>query len=343
MTPVQRHAHRAGRAVRDGLLRRGVLLQRLDERDRRFLTALVDDSVPLPPGTEQDLRPDHPRLTELRAAYAETDAAVRVRSRWTDERVGSWLDLARFRGDNAYVWHYREDRRSSELKFLVYAQDVRRRDHAGLLDRLGEDGAFGCWSYDFDGLPRCSRDLLDSVNELLFLDDALGVLGGSCPRVLDIGAGYGRLAHRYVEACTGVTDHCCTDAVAESTFVCEHYLRHRGVAPPARVAPLTEVADLSPGSFDLAVNVHSWSECPHDAIAWWLDHLARLEVPHLFVVPNERAGFASLEPDGSRRDYLPLIGQAGYRLVREEPAFADPAVRAALGVHDRHCLFSRET
>lgn len=345
MTPVRGPAHtvhRARRAVRDGLLRRGVRVQRLDERDRHFLTALVDDSVPLPPGTEDDLHPDHPRLAALRAAYATAEPAVRTRSRWADERVAPWLDLTRFRGDNAYVWHYREDRRTSELKFLVYAQDVRRRDGAGLLDRLTEDGAFGCWTYDFEGLPRCSRDLLDSVNELLFLDDALGVLDGTCPRVLDVGAGYGRLAHRYVEACPDVEAYCCTDAVPESTFVCEHYLRHRGLVPPARTVPLTEVADLAPGAFDLAVNVHSWSECPQDAIGWWLDHLARLEVPHLFVVPNERSGFASLEVDGSRRDYRPLIEGAGYRLTREEPAFADPAVRAALGVGDRHCLFTRE-
>jgi len=266
---------------------------------------------------------------------------VRTHSRWTSERLDSWLDLTRFRGDNAYIWHYREGRRISELKFLVFAQDVRRRDRTGLLDRLGEDGAFGCWTYAFGGLPRLSRDLLDSVNELLFLDEALGVLNGSAPRVLDIGAGYGRLAHRYVGACAGVTDYACTDAIATSTFVCEHYLGHRQLAPVARAVPLTEVGDLEPGSFDLAVNVHSWSECPIESIRWWLDHVAQLEVPHLFVVPNEREGFTSLEADGAQLDYRPAIEASGYRLVSDEPAFADPAVRAALGVHDRHTLFER--
>ncbi len=59
-------ARRAGRAVRDGLLRRGVLVERLSEPDRRFLTDLVDDTVPLPPGTADALRPDHPRLRALR-------------------------------------------------------------------------------------------------------------------------------------------------------------------------------------------------------------------------------------------------------------------------------------
>ncbi len=335
-------ARKAGRAVRDGLLRRGVLVERLSEPDRRFLTDLVDDTVPLPPGTAEALRPDHPRLAGLHELYAGADPAVRTHSRWSADRLDPWLDLTRFRGDNAYIWHYREGRRISELKYLVWAQDVRHRDHAGLLDRLDEDGAFGCWTYAFEGLPRLSRDLLDSVGELLFLDSALGVLSGSAPRVLDIGAGYGRLAHRYVAACPGTADYACTDAIATSTFVCEHYLRHRGLGPVARAVPLTAVAALEPGSFDLAANIHSWSECPLAAIRWWLDQLARLEVPHLFVVPNEAEGFTSLEADGTRCDYQPVIQAAGYRLVRDEPVFADPAVRAALEVHDRYALFARE-
>ena len=341
MTTIPAPAKRAGRAVRDGLLRRGVLVERLTEPDRRFLTALVDDTVPLPPGTHDALRPGHPRLRALEEAYAEADPAVRTHSRWSSDRLDPWLDLTRFRGDNAYIWHYREGRRISELKYLVWAQDVRHRDAPGLLDRLGEDGAFGCWTYDFEGLPRLSRDLLDSVAELLFLDASLGVLAGAAPRVLDIGAGYGRLAHRYVTACPGTTDYACTDAIATSTFVCEHYLAHRGLDPVARAVPLTSVDALDPGTFDLAVNIHSWSECPLDAIAWWLDQLARLDVPHLFVVPNEAEGFASLEADGRRLDYLPVIEAAGYRLVRDEPVFADPAVFAALQVEDRHTLFEK--
>ncbi|MFP5257319.1 MAG: putative sugar O-methyltransferase [Acidimicrobiia bacterium] len=333
-----RHARRAAKRA---LLSRGLHVSRLPADERRFLTALVDDRVPLP-ASARELRSDAPRLAELRAAYALADPAVRVHSRWTDDVITPWLDLAYFRGDNAYVWQYREGRRVSELKYLVYLQDLLQRDRPGLLDRLGEDGAFGCWTFEFDGLPRCSRDLLDSVNELLFLDDALGVLGGSCPRVLDVGAGYGRLAHRYVAAVPDVDDYCCVDAIPESSFLCEYYLQHRQVSPPARVVPLPEVTALAPGSFDLAVNVHSWSECTLDAISWWVDQLVRLEVPQLFVVPNEAEGFLSLEVDGRRHPFLPVLEAGGYRLVRDEPAFS-PAVRAALAMRDRHCLFERRT
>lgn len=330
---------RARRAAKRALLARGVHVERLSDQDRRFVTALVDESVPLPESAAE-LRPDAPRLEELRRAYEGADPAVRVHSRWTDDVITPWLDFAYFRGDNAYVWQYREGRRISELKYLVYLQDVLARDAPGLLDQLHEDGEFGCWTFQFEGLPRCSRDLLDSVNELLFLHEHLAVLDGSRPRVLDIGAGYGRMGHRYATAVPATVDYCCVDAIAESTYLSEYYLQHRGVVPPARVVPLTEVDALVPGAFDLAMNIHSWSECTLAAISWWTHHLARLEVPALFVVPNEPAGFLSLEVDGRRLDYLPVLDAAGYRPVVDEPAFS-PAVRSALGMHDRYCLFER--
>lgn len=324
--------------ARRSLLDRGIQVERLSPYDRWYRTALVDDRQSLP-ASASELRGDAPRLQELRRAYATADPAVRVHSQWTDDELDRWLDLKYFRGDNHYVWHYREGRRISELKYLVYLQDVVHRDDHGLLDRLTEDGAFGCWTYEYDGLPRCSRDLLDSVNELFFLHDRLGVLDGTTPRVLDIGAGYGRMAHRYVTAVPSTTDYCCVDAIAESTFLCEYYLTHRGISPPARAVTLLDVPELAPGSFDLAINIHSWSECTLAAIEWWVTQLRRLEVPRIFVVPNEESGFLSREPDASRRDFLPTLERAGYRLVHEEPAFASPAVRHAMGVHDRHCLF----
>ena len=337
MSRLRRWRNKARRA----LLERGILVERLSDFDRWYLTALVDDRVPLPESARR-LRSDAPRLQDLRRTYRGADPAVRVHSQWTDDELDRWLDLEYFRGDNHFVWHYREGRRVSELKYLVYLQDLLHRDEHGLLDVLTEDGAFGCWTYDYEGLPRCSRDLLDSVNELLYLHDRLGVLDGAVPRVLDVGAGYGRMAHRYVEAVESTEDYCCVDAIAESTFLCEYYLEHRGIAPPARVVSLVEVPDLEPGSFDLAINIHSWSECTLAAIEWWIGQLRRLEVPRIFLVPNEPKGFLSREPDGSRLDFLPVLDAGGYRLVHEEPAFTSPAVRHAMAVHDRHCLFERQ-
>jgi hypothetical protein len=137
-------------------------------------------------------------------------------------------------------------------------------------------------------------------------------------------------------------DYCCVDAVPESTFVCDFYLRHRGAVPPARVVALDEVGDaLAPGSFDIAVNIHSFSECTYAAVEWWVGVLERLEVPRLLVIPNEPDRLLTLEADGSRRDFMPLLAAAGYRLAKREPVIADPAVRELLRLDDHFHLFER--
>jgi SAM-dependent methyltransferase len=178
------------------------------------------------------------------------------------------------------------------------------------------------------------------VNELLFLDRCVGLLGRRGLRVLDIGAGYGRLAWRMIQSVPEVADYCCVDAIAESTFLCDYYLRYRGVAPPARVVPLDQAGTaLREAQFDLVVNVHSFSECTIAAIAGWCEHIARLRAPYLFVVPNEGEQFLSLEPDRTRRDFRPLIEQAGYELVHSEPVIEDDAVRELVGVFDHFHLF----
>lgn len=311
-------------------------LVELTDEDRRYLTSFYDDRVPLPEAA-RELTDDHPRLVELRERYAAV--GLPEASRWDAAAVESFLDLRYFRGETLITWHYRELPRISALKYFVFARYVRERDALGLLDRLDEDGAFGCWTFAYPGHPVYSRDLLESVNELAFLERRLGVSTRPGLRVLDVGAGYGRLAHRFVTAFPEVADYCCVDAVAESTFLSEFYLRFRGVAPPARVAALDEVDAL--GAFDLAVNVHSFSECPYDAIAWWVERLARREVPRLLVVPNEPTELLSLERDGTRRDFAPLLEQAGYVLEHREPVIDDPAVRELLRLEDHFHLFAR--
>lgn len=289
----------------------------------------------------QYLRSDNPRLLQLRHDYDQLDWAVRDHSRWEDRKVRSFLNLAYFRGDNIYIWHYRDGTARTELLYYVFQRYILDQGGGKLLEQLGEDGAFGCWTYNFPGQPPCSRDLLDSVNELMFLDREMSVLSNPGLRVLEIGAGYGRLAHRFVQAVPHVADYCCVDAVAESTFLCEFYTRFREVAPPVRVTPLTGVPTLEPGAFDLAINVHSFSECSLGAIDWWMEQLERVGVSRLFLVPNEPEGFLSTETDGTRLDYLPVIRSHGFGLAAEEHVLREEAVRDLLDVRDRFCIFER--
>jgi hypothetical protein len=313
---------------------------RLSAEDWRYLTTLHDDSVPLPEGAGDHLSPDSPRLRELRESYAASSYPVTTASRWNRDAVESFLDLRYFRGETLITWHYRELPRITALKYFLFVRDIQRHDDRGLLDQLGEDGAFGCWTYSYPGYGRFSRDLLESANEILYLERRLRLSERPRFTALDIGAGYGRLAHRMVAAYPQLKDYCCVDAIPESTFVSDYYLGFRGCKPRARVVPLTEVGEqLKPDSFDLAINVHSFSECPYAAVEWWVNLLARLAVPTLFLVPNEPTELLTLEPDGTRLDFLPLLERAGYQLVHREPVLQDPAVRELLRLHDQFHLF----
>jgi SAM-dependent methyltransferase len=313
----------------------------ITDDDRRYVTSLYDETVPLPPEAA-GLGPDHPELVELRRAYGSLELPVIERSRWNTDAVGSFLDLRWFRGETLFLWHYRELPRISALKYFVYGRYVQDHDDLKLLQRLHEDGLFGCWTFDYPGWMRVSRDLLQSVNEINFLERRLAVSSASQFRVLDIGAGYGRLAHRMTTALPNVADYCCVDVVPEATFISDWYLRFRGCSPPARVVRLDEIeAQLPGGTFDLAVNMHSFSECPHDAIEWWVDWLRRLDVPNLLLIPNEPDMLLTTEADGTRRDFAPLLAGAGYTLACDEPVITDPAVRALLPLSDHFRLYSR--
>src|SRR5947209_12675711 len=169
------------------------------------------------------------------------DIPAAEHSLWAPGNVRDHLELRYFRGESMIQWHYRELPRATRLKLFAYLTYLEAQDEAGLLNVIAEDGQFGCWTYDYPGHPTISRDLLDSVGELLFLDRHLSIRSSTELRVLDVGAGYGRLAHRMTEAAPGLADYCCLDAVPESTFLSEYYLAWRGCVPPARVVPLHEL------------------------------------------------------------------------------------------------------
>jgi FkbM family methyltransferase len=310
----------------------------VSEDERRYLANGYDDRQPLPDRAAAYLTRENPRLAELRRQYASLDFPVLNHHLWNADRVAGNVDLRYFRGDNLYVWHYPDHPKAMALRFVLYMRYLESHGGRELLEALSEDGAFGCWTTEVTNYGKVSRDLLDSVNEISFLDRHLNVLTRRV-RILDIGAGYGRLAHRMSVAAPELADYCCVDAIPESTFLAEYYLGFRDIAP-ARVLPLPEVPALEPGSFDVAINVHSFSECTIDAVRWWVDQIRRLEIPYLFIVPNEADGILSSELDGSYHSVLPVLRDAGYVPIAKERAIADRATRDALMLNDNFYLFS---
>jgi hypothetical protein len=122
------------------------------------------------------------------------------------------------------------------------------------------------------------------------------------------------------------------DAIPESTFLSEFYLRFRRADERAKVIPLFDIEDvLNSTSVDVAVNIHSFSECNLATVTWWINLLSRRGVRHLMIVPNhdEHGGLRlmSREADNTRRELLPVLHSNGYRLVAQQPKYLDPIVQ----------------
>ncbi len=279
---------------------------------------------------------DHPFVRALAAACEGHPASSA--SIWTDDYLAEDVDPAALRADNAYLWQGRDG--NDQRAFLVTAPAVAAADRLGLLSRLTEDGAFGVATARVGG-RLVSRDLLDSVLELNVLDAAVGGLDGRV--VLDIGAGYGRLAWRLTEAFPSARV-LATDGVPYSSVLASWYLARRGASARAEVVTLPEVsARLASERPSVAVNVHSFTEMPHAAAAWWVRAIAKAGVAWCFIVPNadEHHGeeLATFEPDGTRTPLGPVLEAAGYREVFNRPKYMDATAQRYGISPTRHMLF----
>jgi hypothetical protein len=206
---------------------------------------------------------------------------------------------------------------------LAYARGLDEKHWGGWPDILTEDGAFGCTTATIDGLM-VSRDLLDSIVEMEFIRRSTPEHFLIDARVLDIGAGYGRLAHRLVTA-FGRARVFCTDAIEVSHDICRKYLGYRGARGAQVVDPGLVEALLCRANIDLAVNIHSWSECTLPEVEAWLDLLRDCKVPRLLVVPHD----AQMQTEWGKHAWVPSgpsFGPAIYaRGYRATHTWAGPA------------------
>jgi len=282
----------------------------------------------LPTDVKQYLRYSNPRLQELSTRYAELH--LFKDSFWTGQ--AKRIDLVNFRGE----WNYlaQLDYRDTVRKYLMTAAYVVALDDQHFLDRLSEDSLFGAITIKVLDDLVISRDLLDSILEIGFLGRHLNLGPEQNYVCLDIGAGYGRFAHRFTTLFPKSQVYC-VDGVAVSTFLCEFYIRFRGFGANAEAVPLYDMSLLSNANIDFATNIHSWSECTLSTVKYWLDLLADLRVPFLFVVPNwldEEEMFLTIEPDGSKASFLPEIERHGYHLKVMEHKFRNSKLMVKYGI-----------
>jgi SAM-dependent methyltransferase len=281
------------------------------------------------PADRAALRATNPALVALRQRYAGLQDLIGTAPFWRPGYIGE-QDLLYFRGDNCYVWQF-QDNNTPEKYVLTYLY-LKTIDTLGLFDVLTEARDYGVFTFPTgdtanDGNNNLvSRDLLDSVSELLFLERALEISRRPGLKVLDIGAGYGRLAYRTVTALSNIDTYFCIDAIPESTFLSQYYLSEKA-AERTRVIAFDAQEDLVPGTIDLAVSIHSFSECSIEAVDYWLSRCADLKIEYLFIVPNVSGESGKGVRLMNGTDISPLLAQYGYQLFHTEPKYQNPQVQ----------------
>ena len=279
----------------------------------------------LPDGAIEYLTVENPRLQELRQRYSHFQAKASIPIVWTDEYVQSY-GLQSFRGDNCYVWQTR-DPNCAEINYCLTAYYVKAIDTLGLFQKNNEDGLFGVHTYTVD-CKTVSRDFLDSIVELHFLEKHLQLSRIQELSILDIGAGYGRLAYRTANSLPNLSTYLCTDAVPESTFLSEYHIKFRHLEEKVAVVPLDEIEEcLQKQQIDLAINIHSFSECTLVAIEWWLTLLSTAKVRYLFIAPNASDHGGEKLALNSGEDFSSLVERYGYKLRIKAPKYDDPLVQ----------------
>ena len=292
---------------------------------QRGISNLSTETVKPPEGAIDYLNLKNERLHDLRQRYSVFQEKVSIPIVWTDEYVHSY-SLLSFRGDNCYVWQTR-DPNCADINYCLTAYYAELNDRIGILEKNKEDGLFGVHTYTVDS-RLVSRDLLDSSVELNFLEKNLKLSSIENLSILDIGAGYGRLACRTANAFSNLSTYICTDAVPESTFLSEYHVRFRKLDNTVTVVPLDEIETvLKNQKIDIAVNIHSFSECTLDAIEWWLKLISSAEIQHLFIVPNASDHGGDKLALNSGEDFSFLVEKYGYKLRLKSPKYEDPLVQ----------------
>jgi hypothetical protein len=267
-------------------------------------------------------------LADLRRRYIGHPACDHVQ--WGSSEVEAQVSLQTFRSDNLYVF---QSRRYPPWVFYATAAYVKEVDRLDLWSRLDEDGRWGAEVFDFHG-KAVSRDLLDSIIEMNFLERHLGLSSRTALEVLDIGAGYGRLAHRMASAFANLRAYYCVDAVPESTFISDYYLKARQMTDRCTVVPLDKLGELQPAeNIGLAINIHSFPECRASVIEWWLHQLAEMRIPWLFIASSPHLGLTSHEGKGVRKDFQRALEKTGFRLFVKESKFESAPVLQNSGLY----------
>ena len=250
------------------------------------------------------LNVNNPDYTEIYDRYFKVKSDHSFWIDWFDDS-----DFKNFKGENVFVTQL-AGLRSIKKAYENTVSYAIKIDELGLMGIFDEDRKFGVESVKI-GKESFSRDRVDSVIEINYFSRLMGITSESELRLVDIGAGYGRLASRVLQAFPNAYVFC-GDVVPQATFLCNFYLKFKGFNSFKFKCGSYDELTLE-GTFDIAVNIHSFSEAPLDSIKKWLD-IVSSKTKYIFIVPSGDE-LASMEYDGSRLCYMDYLKYLGYQLV----------------------------
>ncbi|MCI0558836.1 MAG: putative sugar O-methyltransferase [Nitrososphaera sp.] len=170
-------------------------------------------------------------------------------------------------------------------------------DTGGFLEREEEPSVGGAEDQELINKHAVSLDFLQSVEETYFLKKAWAMAEqpGSPRLILDLGAGYGRLAYvcrRMIPDCTYVILDLPEGLACSSSWLCRTlpgevvpYSKSRRCARLSRETLLREkvwtlatrqIEAIEDLSIDAFVNIYSFAEMPKEAICNYFTHLDRI-------------------------------------------------------------------
>lgn len=261
------------------------------------------------------------RATELDSLYKEFNLYPKNLGAWTEKHLEG-ISISNFRSDNVYVW---QKRNISESNILISFLITKLLDNANLFDLIKESREFGVEVYEFLGVS-VSRDLLDSILEINFLIDIVGLENFKTYKILDIGAGYGRLSKSLAQAFPMIKSSC-IDSIPLSTAISEFYLEKEIVDKKVKVYTLDQIDQMPDNYFDLATNIHSFSEMSLDSVENWIKLLKDLNVPKILVIPNAK----ELKLD-SGEDLQIVFEKYGYFIKSKRHKYSN-------SVDDKHLMY----
>ena len=279
----------------------------------------------IPKDAKKYLHPNNSRLVQLKNDYQKFLTKNFKKGLWTEDYLKS-EDLLFFRGDNPYLYQKRGNQLSIFAYLITYFwfKSNYKNDRISLFN---EENSFGVYNYVIDE-KNITRDLLDSLNEITFLKENVFKNFENKVKVLEIGAGYGRLAKWLTKNTKFIEHYYCIDGIPESTFISEYFLKKYHKIDKVTVVPIDRKESLTENdNITLAINIHSFSEMSFDFVKFWIKELTRLKVLFLFIVPNAGHKYKGDLLSFDKVNFKNLLESNGYELILKRAKYLDPYVQ----------------